>query len=630
MHPEEAEELLHVITATISEVVWMATLDLSRILYVSPSFERVFGRSVESALADPASFVTSIHPDDRQRVADDYAAKRDGRPFEHEYRIVRPDGAVRWLQDRGYPVRNADGSIPYYVGVAQDITARKTAQLELDVLAERLRLLSRATKDGFWDWNMVTGDAWWNESIYEAFGLARSVSPGYQAWVDRVHPDDRDRVVGHFEHTIHTGGSGWVDEYRLLRPDGTVRAVYDRAYVVRDAAGTPVRMIGTMMDITERRSLEAQLRHAQKMEAVGQLAGGVAHDFNNILQAILLETDMIRATAGLPPDAVRRIDHVRADADRAARLTRQLLVFSRRDQVHARPVELNDTIVELARMLRRIVREDIALQLDLGPHALWVHADSGLLEQVLVNLAVNARDAMPRGGTLAISTTRVEHPGRVGHPAGAYVRIVVRDTGAGIAPDVLPRIFEPFFTTKPAGDGSGLGLAIAFGIVEQHRGWIEVDSAPGQGTAFAIFLPICAAAAAAAADQRALAPTAGTETILVVEDDAALRRLVRQVFEREGYRVVEAAYASAALAAWEREQGKVDLVLTDLVMPGQQDGWELVAELEARRPGLKVVIATGYYRDLAERGLAAHHTVLHKPVTAERLLQAVRTSLDAG
>jgi PAS domain S-box-containing protein len=628
MHTADAEELLRVITSTISEVVWMATLDLSRILYVSPSFERVFGRSVESALADPASFVTSIHPDDRQRVADDYAAKGHGRAFDHEYRIVRPDGSVRWLQDRGYPVVNADGSIPYYVGVAQDITARKTAQLELDALAERLRLLSRATQDGLWDWDMVTQGAWWSDSIYDAFGYDHSVVPGFDAWADRIHPADRARVLKGFDDAIATGGIGWTAEYRLLRADGTVRDVYDRAYVVRDTAGKPVRMIGTMMDITERRSLEAQLRQAQKMEAVGQLAGGIAHDFNNILQAILLETDLLRALPGLQPEAVRRLGHLRGDADRAAALTRQLLVFSRREQVQRRPVELNDAIVELARMLRRIVREDIALQLDLGPHA-WVHADAGLIEQVLVNLAVNARDAMPRGGTLAIATARVEHDGAGGRAPGAYVRIIVRDTGGGIAPDVLPHIFEPFFTTKPAGVGTGLGLATAFGIVEQHGGWIEVDSAPSRGAAFAIFLPAAGSGAVDADDVRPLAPATGTETILVVEDDSSLRRLVRQLFEREGYRVVEAAYAGAALAAWDRAGGEVDLVLTDLVMPGQQDGWELVAELEARRPGLRVVIATGYHRDLAERELAAHHTVLHKPVTAERLLEAVRTSLDA-
>jgi PAS domain S-box-containing protein len=629
MHPDEAEERLRIIGETISDVIWMATFDLSSTLYISPSYERVWMQSCASLYADPRSFLAQVHPDDKPRVMAELAGKANGGSFDHEYRLVRRDGSIVWIHDRGYPVKNADGTFQYYVGLAQDITARKTAQLELDALAERLRLLSRATQDGLWDWDMVTQDAWWSDSIYDALGIDRSVVPGFQGWADRVHPADRARVLGGFEQAITDGGTGWSAEYRVLRTDGTVREVYDRAYVVRDATGRPVRMIGTMMDITVRRSLEKQLRHAQKMEAVGQLAGGISHDFNNILQAMLLETDLLRALPGLQPEAVRRLGHLRADADRAAALTRQLLVFSRREQVQRRPVELNDAIVELARMLRRIVREDIALQLDLGPHALWVHAEAGLIEQVLVNLAVNARDAMPRGGTLAIATARVEHDGRGGRAPGSYVRIVVRDTGAGIAPDVLPHIFEPFFTTKPAGVGTGLGLATAYGIVEQHGGWIEVDSPPGRGAAFAIFLPVGEAGAVDADDVRPLAPATGTETILVVEDDTSLRRLVRQVFEREGYRVVEAAYAGAALAAWDREGGNVDLVLTDLVMPGQQDGWELVAELEARRPGLRVVIATGYHRDLAERELAAHHTVLHKPVTAERLLAAVRNSLDA-
>ena len=629
MRLEDAEERLRVITDTISEVVWMTTADLSRLLYISPSYERVWGRSCAGLYDAPKSFLEPVHPDDLPRILASFATRDVGAAFEHEYRIVRPDGSIVWILDRGYPVRDAAGGVDYFVGVAQDITARKIAQLELDALAERLRLVSRATRDGMWDWDMVANESWWNDSIYEMLGYERSERPGYQSWADRIHPDDRAHVLGQVDLTRTEGRDSWTAEYRVLRRDGTVRDVYERAYVLRDPAGAPVRMIGTMMDVTERKSLEAQLRHAQKLEAIGQLAGGVAHDFNNILQAILLETELVRRVPGLPAEAAQLLGHVRADADRAAALTRQLLVFTRRDQVQARPVEINDTIVELARMLRRIVREDIALQLDLGPRALWVHADPGLLEQVLVNLAVNARDAMPRGGTLAIATARVELEARAGRAAGAYARIVVRDTGAGIPPDVLPHIFEPFFTTKPAGIGTGLGLATAAGIVEQHLGWIEVDSAPDRGAAFAIFLPVCAAAAAAASDVRAAAPARGSETILVVEDDRGLRSLVRQVFERAGYRVVEAAYAQAALAAWDREGGNVDLVVTDLVMPGQQDGWELVAELEARRPGLRVVIATGYHRDLGGRELAPHHTVLHKPVTAERLLEAVRTSLDA-
>src|SRR5579862_5682700 len=307
MRPEEAEERLRLITDTISEVVWMTTADMSRLLYISPSYERVWGRACGSLCADPTSFIEPLPPDDRARVIATFATRDVGVSFEHEYRIVRPDGAIVWIVDRGYPVRDAAGGVDYFVGVAQDITARKTAQLELDAVAERLRLMSSATRDGLWDWDMVANESWWNDSIYDLLGYDRSERSGYQSWADRVHPDDRARVFGVVDSASTAGRDGWTAEYRVLRRDGTVRDIYDRAYILRDASGTPVRMIGTMMDVTERKSLEAQLRHAQKLEAVGQLAGGIAHDFNNVMQAILLETELMRRVPNLPGEVAQLI-----------------------------------------------------------------------------------------------------------------------------------------------------------------------------------------------------------------------------------------------------------------------------------------------------------------------------------
>jgi two-component system, cell cycle sensor histidine kinase and response regulator CckA len=440
-----------------------------------------------------------------------------------------------------------------------------------------------------------------------------------QTFFDSIHPDDRERVFDgqrdparEFEH-----------EYRIIRGDGAVRWIRDRGYAVRDDAGNIMCVVGVAQDVTERRRLEEALRQAQKMEAIGQLAGGIAHDFNNMLQALLLELQLLGAVPELPERAGELARSARGTAERAASLTRQLLLFSRREVLKPRALDLDAALVELANMLRRVLGEDIALQLALGARGLHLYVDPGMLDQVLLNLAVNARDAMPRGGTLAIATARTDAAAR----PGAFGCITVRDTGVGIARDVLPRIFEPFFTTKEAGHGTGLGLATAFGIVEQHGGWIEVESEPNHGTTFRTYLPVHTIQGL---DEQTPLPTgrrAGRrDTVLVVEDNEHVRRAVCAVLDDAGYRVVDADRGTAALSAWHREGGAIDLVLTDLVMPGGMDGVELAARLEELRPGVKVVFATGNSRDLA---VGPNQRLLRKPLSAERLLDAVRACLES-
>jgi nitrogen-specific signal transduction histidine kinase/CheY-like chemotaxis protein len=390
--------------------------------------------------------------------------------------------------------------------------------------------------------------------------------------------------------------------------------VYDRGCVLFDEAGAPVRMVGAMIDITAHRTLEAQLRQAQKMEAIGQLAGGVAHDFNNILQAATLDLSMLRSTPGLPGKAAGHAHDIDGALERAATLTRQLLVFSRREAMRRRPLDLNTKLMDLARMLRRTIGEDIALHLDLAPGTIPIAADPGMIDQVLLNLVLNARDAMPRGGRLAISTTL----------ARGEACITVQDSGAGIPQTDLPRIFEPFFTTKEPGHGTGLGLATVHGIVEQHGGRVEVDSTPMRGSTFRVYLPTSDGAAAADAVPPSTS-THGRETILLVEDEAIVRRSLRQVIEQAGYTVVEAESGPVALSSWDRLHGAIDLVLTDLVMPDGMTGRDLVAQLETRNPAVRAIYITGYARQL-EAG--ARHEILHKPVPADQLLGRIRASLD--
>jgi PAS domain S-box-containing protein len=611
-------ERFRLVAESMSEVFWIATPDLSKCLYINPAFERVWGRPVEYAYANSRAFLEAIHPDDRERCAQNLAARSaTGVAFDHEYRIVRPDGEIRWIWGRGGPLRDASGEIAVYTGIAQDITARKRAESELATMAERFTIISHATNDAMWDWDMRTNASWWSEAYYSVFGYDRSTKPCYESWAGAIHPDDRTRVVTSFERAIARKETFWSEDYRILRMnDGKQLDVIDRAYVVHDEAGTPMRVVGVLMDITQRRALENQLRHAQKMEAVGQLAGGIAHDFNNILQAVTLELSLAANTAGVPPKIAQHIAESRGALERAASLTRQLLVFSRREAMRPRRIDLNAKLADLTRMVRRMIGEDVALQLDLAPGAIPIDADPAMIDQVLVNLALNARDAMPRGGTLAISTSIDDGTHRA--------CIVVRDTGEGIPAEHLPRIFEPFFTTKDATRGTGLGLATVHGIIEQHRGSIDVSSEPGRGASFRIYLPLSDALNAPSPRDLPTFPR-GTETILLVEDDDLVRRALKATLETAGYHVVDAARGATALSQI-AGGARIDLLLTDMVMPDGMSGRDLAGRIATQAPNVRVVFMTGYSRE--DLDLLANETILRKPIDRENLLNALRTSLD--
>jgi PAS domain S-box-containing protein len=385
---------------------------------------------------------------------------------------------------------------------------------------------------------------------------------------------------------------------------------------------------------------EAQLRQSQKMEAVGHLAGGIAHDFNNLLAVIRGNTELALTTEGRLSNTVRDcLNEVVAATDRAASLTRQLLTFSRKQVIQPRPLDLNEVIGNFTKMLKRIIGEDILLQWSYAARLPAVRADVGMLEQVLVNLAVNARDAMPKGGQLFILTEsiRLEAAHSSAHPqarAGDFVCVSVTDTGTGIAAEHLPRLFEPFFTTKEVGKGSGLGLATVYGIVQQHEGWIEVASRLGAGSTFKIFLPAVEQSPAAVSATRPVEakPAGGSETILLVEDDEAVRCLTSLILKKAGYRLHEAASGLQALELWRARKEEISLVLTDMIMPGDMDGRELAEQLLAERPNLKVIFVSGYGGDAFEKDPTflrrTGAVFLEKPFHRDILLQTVRKSLD--
>jgi two-component system, NtrC family, sensor kinase len=389
-------------------------------------------------------------------------------------------------------------------------------------------------------------------------------------------------------------------------------------------------------EIAERKRAEEYFRQSQKMEAIGQLAGGVAHDFNNMLTVIRGYAQCLLAHPQLDHTVRGPMQQIDAAAERAANLTRQLLAFSRKQVLQPEPLQLPEVIQQLAKMLRRILGEDIALEIHTPTTGAGIVADRAMLEQVLLNLVVNARDAMPRGGQLQIHTDEVELTAATAaaNPqarAGKFIRLQVVDAGCGIAPEVLPRIFEPFFTTKESGKGTGLGLATVYGVVKQHEGWIEVTSTVNQGTTFNLFFPANLTTVAPPSTQPEITPASGgRETILLVEDEPSLRKLTRTVLERYGYRVITAVSGPEALQLWSQHATEVDLLLTDMVMPGGISGYELAQRLLAQKTGLKVIYSTGYSLEMADRDAVLQPTdhFLSKPYTPEKLATAVRNCLD--
>ncbi len=389
-------------------------------------------------------------------------------------------------------------------------------------------------------------------------------------------------------------------------------------------------------DITDQLSLEAQLRQSQKMESIGQLASGVAHDFNNMLTVIQGHSGMLLAKSSLAPELVEGANAILSAAERAAGLTRQLLTFSRKNVMRPQAQDLRRVVSDLAKMLQRLLGETITLEFHPPPELPAVHADTGMIEQVIMNLAVNARDAMPQGGTLTISTQTVEVDEAYAqtHPetrVGAFVRLRVSDTGCGMDRATMTRIFEPFFTTKEVGKGTGLGLATVYGIVKQHEGWIEVSSEVGRGSTFNVLLPASSESVKALPPESPVASTVpgGHETILVVEDEPVLREMAQVILQDCGYRVLEAGSGAEALQVWEGNPGSVDLLLTDVVMPGGMSGRELAVKLRAGHTRLKVIFTSGY--NLEETNTDVLHRgamFLQKPYTRAHLAKAVRECLD--
>jgi len=499
---------------------------------------------------------------------------------------------------------------------------------------ERMRFALESAGVGIWDMDCTTGAVQWSAILESQYGVGPGMFGGtFDAFVGRVHPDDRQSAVETLENAMKAG-SDFSTLHRTIWPDGTEHWLSGAGRFHLGEHGQAMRGIGISLDVTERRSLEEQFQHAQKMEAVGRLASGVAHDFNNVLTAILGYCELL--LNDIPSDDPRHADValIHKAGVTAASLTRQLLAFSRKQIIEPTLLDLNRVVAEMQSMLGRLIGQDVKIVLRPQPEPARVNADRGQMEQIIMNLALNARDAMPTGGTMTIETSDVEldthyamrHRSAV---AGPYVALRVTDTGTGITPAILLRLFEPFFTTKEVGKGTGLGLATVHGIVTRYGGSVDVSSEIGKGTSFTVYLPRTTDVAPAVEPPPAVArrPLA-TQTVLVVEDEAILRMLAKRMLERQGYTVLVAASAEEALRLFE-QNASIDVLLTDVVMPGAT-GPELTGRLVEWRPGLKVIYMSGHTEDaIVQHGvLKPGVAFLQKPFTSESLGGKIRELLD--
>lgn len=569
-------------------------------------------------------------------MRDDREVIDSGRPkYIAEEPLTSAAGKQRVLQTTKIPFE-APGVGPALMGVAVDITELKQAEANLRRSEAEFRALFEVASVGMAQADPATGR--WLRVNQKLCTITGYTQPELLAMhlSDLTHPEDREQDWALFQQVVRGEAPDYHIEKRYLRKGGAVVWVNVNMTVLRDASGQPRSSIAVIEDITERKQLEAQLRQAQKLEAIGQLAGGVAHDFNNILAAFLIQINLLQMKTVLDEETSRSLHELEEEAHRATNLTRQLLMFSRRSVLAAKPLDLNDVTASLLKMLRRLIGEDIDLAFE-GKTALpLVEADAGMLEQVLMNLVVNARDAMPKGGRITIRTAAVDlsapGPGaNSNQAAGRFVCLTVSDTGSGMDAATLKRIFEPFFTTKEAGRGTGLGLATVHGIVGQHKGWVEVESEPGQGTTFRIYLPATTRTPAPAAPAAVSSPLpSGRETILLVEDEVKVRRLVGKALRTLGYIVHEAANGQQAVTLWDQYGPQIDLLFTDMVMPEGMTGLELTEKLQELKPGLRAIISSGYSAEIAQAGVLTRTGVvyLHKPYEAGMLAATVRECLD--
>ena len=626
-----SERNYHEIFDSTSEAIFLHDATTGRILDVNAAVLRLYGFSSKEELirTEAPALSPEVPPYTTQDALAKIAQTLKEGPQCFEWQARKRNGETFWVEVSLRASRiGGEGRV---LAVVRDITERKTAQT---ALRETHEIFSRAFRHApvlMAVSDMETGRyIEVNETCLASTCYTREEVIGKTGdevgWTTREDRGNRRDLLMRSGHVSNL-------EITMRRKDGVLlHCIYSGNIVTIQGRK---RLLSISVDVTQRRLLEDQLRRAQKLESVGQLAGGVAHDFNNILAAIMLHLGLLGTNPALDPAMKESLKELMLEAQRASGITRQLLLFSRQSSMEPKPLDLNDLVANLLKMLGRLIGEQVTLQFQCKEGLPMVLADPGMIEQVIMNLAVNARDAMPRGGLLTIRVECEHLPEErviqnVQRPSGDYLRLSVTDTGCGMSEDTLQRIFEPFFTTKEVGKGTGLGLATVHGIVAQHWGWVDVESELGKGSTFRVFLPARERVATPRTQEGDAAAIGGKETILPVEDEASLRRVLGGALRTLGYNVIEASTAREGVERWRKGQKEIKLLLTDMVLPDGQTGLELADLLKKERSDLRVIVCSGYSaeqirpNELEERGMA----YLAKPFDVPVLAALIRRCLD--
>jgi PAS domain S-box-containing protein len=627
------DERYKFVARATNDVIWDWDTKTNALVW-NDSVEAVFGHKQNKIHPEIQWWYDHIHPHDRDRVIAGIQAtlEQGGTSWNDHYRYRRADGTYANVTDRAYIARDSAGVATRVIGAITDVTERSRSEAAIRFQAQLLNAVQQAVIATDPDGLVI----FWNAFAEKLYGWAAEEAVGKP--IHELTPSPFLRDHGGEIGQRGAPGESWTGEFLVQGKSGKPFPALLTTAPIRDEQENVLGYVRVSIDLSERRALEEQFRQSQKMDAVGRLAGGIAHDFNNLLTVIRLNTEIIMD--GFDPTDPRAEDvkQIRSAAERASSLTRQLLAFSRKQILQPRVLDMNSVVATVEPMLRRLIGEDIAIASSCGARG-YVVADPGQVEQILVNLVVNARDAMPQGGTISIETQNVdldetytsEHAPVI---VGRYVMLSVSDNGVGMSRETREHAFDPFFTTKEAGKGTGLGLATVYGIVKQSGGYVWIYSEPGHGTALKLYFPeVSSAAAFETGEYKAAAKEAarGSETILLVEDEEAVRGLASRILERQGYRVIPAQHGREAMDIATREEGRIDLVLTDIVMPGM-NGRGLVERLAAIRPRIKSLYMSGYTDDdIIRRGfIEPSKSFLQKPFTSEALLQTVRKVLDEG
>lgn len=606
-----------------------------KIVFANDALERRTGYAVEEVIGKTPRFLQGA---ETQRAALDRLRQAMERWQSTRVELInyKRDGTPFWLELDLAPIADDSGWFTHWVAVERDITDRKRAEEAARINAERFDLVARAANDVIWDWDIENDTVWRNEGSEALFGCSPdALEPGAESWKARIHPDDRERVLASIEAVIHGEDNRWLDEYRFLRADGVAVTVIDHGFVMRDASGRATRMVGALNDVSERRELDERLRQSQKLETLGQLTGGVAHDFNNLLTVILGNSEMLSHRLAEDKQLQELANMTASAAERGAELTNRLLSFARRQPLEPREVDCNSLLRDMDLLFRRTLPEDIKLELIFDERLWCAEVDPSQLENALLNLVLNARDAMPAGGRLMIETANIRldnsYPNQYDELLpGNYVMLSVSDSGKGMDRQQCAQAFEPFFTTKEVGQGSGLGLSMVYGFVKQTGGLVKIYSEPGEGTTVRLYLPRAESGQNESSEAEGETPMiGGSEHILVVEDDPLVRAHLSTQLESLGYRVSLAASGPEALKLL-AELEDVDLLFTDVVMPGGMNGRELAEEVVRLRPGMRTLFTSGYAESaIVHQGrLDPGVQLLSKPYRRQDLADKLRKALD--